>query len=73
MFMSGIIVNDRMDMFACRYGRLDRIEEADVFLVPVFLHALADNFAIQHVKGGEQGGGAMPLIVVRHRAAAPLL
>jgi hypothetical protein len=29
--------------------------------------------AVQHVQGREQGGGAVPLVVMRHRATAPTL
>lgn len=51
---------------------LDGVEEVDIFLVPVLLHALTDNFSVQHVEGGKQCGRAMPPIVMRHRAAAAL-
>jgi hypothetical protein len=33
---------------------LDGVEEADEFLVPVALHAVADHRAVQYVEGGEQ-------------------
>ena len=34
-------------------------------------HAAADDGAVEHAERGEQGGGAVPLIVVRHGLAAP--
>lgn len=37
------------------------------------VHAAADDLAVQHIEGGEQGCGAIPLVVMRHGAAAPLL
>src|SRR5258707_926027 len=37
------------------------------------LHAAPDDLAFKDVEGGEQGGGAVALVVVCHRGAAPLL
>ncbi len=37
------------------------------------LHAPADDFAVQHVEGGDQCGRAVALVVVRHRAGAAAL
>ena len=51
----------------------DGVEEADELLVPMPLHAAADNAAFQHVEGGEQRGGAVALVVVGQGAAAPAL
>jgi len=48
------------------------LEELQPFLMPVPRHALADDHAGQHVQCGEQGGGAMALVVVGHRLAAAL-
>ena len=55
-----------MDQFAGRYGALDDVEEADEFLVGVALHAAAVHDAVERVESSEQGGGAVPLVVVRH-------
>ena len=41
--------------------------------MPVALHVPADDGAVEHVQGGEQRGGAVPLVVVRHGAGAALL
>ena len=54
-------------------SRFDRLEEADELLMAVALHALADHGAVEHVERGEQGGGAVALVVVGHGAAAALL
>jgi len=48
---------------------LKGVQETDEFLVPMALQAFADDLALQHVESGEQGGGAVALVVVRHRAA----
>ena len=41
--------------------------------MPVALHVAADDRAVEDVEGGEQGGGAVALVVVGHGAGAPLL
>ena len=70
--MCGVVVDDGMDMLAGRHGCLDGIEEADILLMTVFWHAAAHGFAVQHIEGSKQRRRIIPLIVVRHRAAAPL-
>ena len=35
---------------------LDSVEKADAFDVAVALHAAADDGAVEHAEGGEQGG-----------------
>jgi hypothetical protein len=53
---------------------LDSIEEADEFEVAVALHTAADHRPVEYAEGGgEQGGGAVPLVVVRHGLAASRL
>ena len=59
-----------MDQLAGRDVALDRVEEAEELLVPVALHALADHRAVEHVERGEQGGGAVALVVVGHASPA---
>ena len=39
----------------------------------VALHAAADDGAVEYAEGGEQGGGAVALVIVRHGVAAPRL
>jgi hypothetical protein len=36
----------------------------------VTLHAAADDGAVEHAERREQGGGAVPLVIVRHGLAA---
>src|SRR3974377_2416781 len=47
--------------------------EVDEFEVAVALHAAADHAAIEHAERGKQGGGAVPLVIVRHGLTAPRL
>ena len=73
MFVGGVVVEDDMDQLASRDLALDGIEKADEFEVAVALHAAADHGAVEHAERGEQGGGAVPLVIVRHGLAAPRL
>ena len=52
---------------------LDGIQEADELLMPMTLHAAPDHLAVEDVEGGEQCGGAVPLVIMCHRPAAPRL
>ena len=52
---------------------LDGIEKTDEFAVTVALHPAADHGAVEHAERGEQGRGAVPLIVTRHRLTAARL
>ena len=67
MLVGRIIVNDGVDYFSHRDLLLDRIEEADELLVAMVLHVESDDGAIEDVEGGEQRGGAVTFVVVRHR------
>jgi len=71
MFVRGIVVEHCVDDPASGDLALNGIEKADEFAVAVALHAAADDGAVEHAERGEQGGGAVPLIVVRHGLAAP--
>ena len=73
MFMGGIVVENDVDRLAGGHLALDGIEEADEFEVAVALHAAADHRAVEYAGGSEQGGGAVPLVVVRHGLAASRL
>ncbi len=58
-----------MDDLSRRNGALHRIEELDKLLMPVLLHATPQHGAIENIERGEQGGGAIPLIIVGHGCA----
>jgi hypothetical protein len=68
MFVGCVIVDDGVDHFSRKDLRLDRIEKADELLVPMALHVAADD--VEDVEGGEQRGGTVTLVVVRHRPSA---
>ena len=53
-----------MDQLAGRDSALDGIEEADELLMPVSLHAAAEDDAIERVEGGKRGGRAVPLVIM---------
>jgi hypothetical protein len=71
MLVRGVIVDDQMQL-ALGWGfAVDLVEKADELLMTVSAHALADNLAVEDVECGEQGGGAVALIVVGDRAQRP--
>ncbi len=67
-----VVVEDDVDSLVRRELGLDRVEEADELLMAVALHVAADHRAVEHVERSEQRGGAVALVIVRHRSAAPL-
>ena len=71
MLVSDVVVSDGMDELAGRHGYLHRIEETDELLVPMLLHAAADDLAVQHAEGGKQRGGTFPDLVVRQVPQRP--
>jgi hypothetical protein len=73
MFVCCIVVEHDVDLLVGRNLVLDDVQKTDELLVGVALHTPADDVAFEHVKGGEQGGGAVPFIVVGHGAASPFL
>src|SRR5258705_6526658 len=73
MLVSGIVVDDRMDGLSLGNLRVDLIEEADELLMSMVLHVAADDGAIENIERGEQCGGAVALVIVRHRPGATRL
>jgi hypothetical protein len=69
----GVVVDNGMDQVVDWDRTLDGIEEADELLMPVSLHAAADDLAVEHVEGGEQRRDAVALVIVRHRACPAAL
>ena len=69
MFMGRIIVHDQMQVQS--RGRLRRrsLQEPDPLLMTMPLHALTDDDSFGDVERGEQGGGAVSLVVMRQRPA----
>ena len=71
--MGGVVVQAEVDLQVLGHLPVDDLEEFQPFLMPVLRRALADDHAGQHVQRGEQGGGAVALVVVGHRAGATFL
>lgn len=70
MFVGGVVVGDQMHGFVPGDLAINQTEKPQPFLVPMAWLARGDDRALGHIQGGEQRGGAMAFIVVRHRAAA---
>src|SRR6202163_2558527 len=73
VLVSGVVVEDGVDRLAGRDLALDGVQKPDELLMPVALHATADDLALQHVEGGEQGGRAVALVMVGHGPGLTLL
>ena len=52
-----------------RTSRSTALRKRDELLMGVLAHASAEHRAVEHVEGGEQGGGAVSLVIVGHGAA----
>src|ERR1700739_3059576 len=65
MFVGGIVVEDDVDRLVGNNPALDSVEKADEFDMAVALHAAAVDGAVEHAECREQGGGAVPLVVMR--------
>jgi len=73
VFMRGVIVGDQMEGFGREDLAINQTKERQPFLVPMARPAGGDDRAFGNIQGGKEHGGAMPLVVVRHRAAATVL
>ncbi len=73
MLVGSVIVDDEMEIVTYGSVGVDFAQEPDELLMPVAWHAIADNLSVEHTQGGEQGGGAVALVIVSHRPAASLL
>jgi len=70
MLVGGVVVEDDVDRLVVGNLALEGVEKADEFDMAVALHAAADDGAVEHAECREQGGGAEPLVVMRHGLAA---
>ena len=73
VLVGGVVAEHHVDRFVGRHLALNSIEKADEFLMPMALQDNADDPAFKNIEGGEQGGGAVALVIVGHGGAAPLL
>jgi len=73
VFVGRIVVADDVDLFSTWSALFDEPEEFEPLLVPVFVHALANDFPRGGVERGEQRSGAIALVVMGHGLAASFL
>ncbi len=71
--MGRVIMEDDVNDFPGGNLGIDGVEEADKLLMPMALHVAADDGAVDSVECGEQGCGAVPLVIVGHRSDPALL
>jgi len=64
MLVRAVVVDDEMDIEGVGHAGLNVAQEGEELLVAVARVALGQDFAGGDVQGGEQGGGAVPDIVV---------
>src|ERR1700741_5553598 len=69
MFVGGIVVEDDVDRLVGSNPALDSVEKADEFDMAGALPAAADDGAVERAECRELGGGAVPLVVMRHGLA----
>ena len=73
MFVRGVVVADDVGL-PCSGSELpEQIQKADPLLMPVLLHAGADDLARGNVQRGKEPGGSVAFVVMRHRGRAALL
>jgi len=72
-FMSGIIVDNQMEVEIGRGVMVDQLQKAQELAVSMARHAGPNDLAIEHIQRRKQGRGAMALIVMRHCTGATLL
>ena len=73
MLMRGVVVADQMNRHIAGYLNVDQLQELQPLLMTMTRLALADDGAVQDVHRGEQRRGAIPFVIVRHRAATSTL
>jgi hypothetical protein len=73
MLVSGIVVDDQMDVEMLRRLSVNPAQKFEPLLATMPPHALADHLAIRDVGHSERCRGTMALVVVRHGAGLALL
>jgi hypothetical protein len=59
VLVSGVVIDDEMDIEIVGHVGIDVTQEREDFLVPMTLLALADDLAAGDIQGSEQRGGAV--------------
>ena len=73
VLVAAVIIQDHMDQPAGWDVAFEAVQKTQEFLVPVALHALADDGPVEQVEGGKQGGRAVADIVMGHCPGAAAL
>src|SRR4030042_3962671 len=73
MFPGTVVVHNQRQIQVWGSLRIDSLQEANQLLMPGARQAVSDDAAVEHAEGGEERGGAVALVIVRHGPAAPLL
>jgi hypothetical protein len=73
VLVDGVVVEDRVNELAGWHRGLDPVQKTDEFLMVMTRHALAYHRALEDVERREQGGRAVPDIIVGHGPARPFL
>jgi hypothetical protein len=73
MFVRGVVVTGDVGFFVGRCAPFDQVKEALPFLMPVLIHACANDAAVGCVHCCKQGGRAVTFVIVSHGLAASFL
>ena len=73
MPVRGVVVGDQMQRLVLGRLGIDLLEKFHLLDMGVLLLALTDDLTFEHVEPGEQRGGALAFVVVRHRGRAAVL
>jgi hypothetical protein len=68
MFVGGVVVEDNVNHLASRHLGLYGIQETNELLMTMAPHVGTDGRVVENVQRGEQGRGAVALVIVRHGA-----
>ena len=63
VFVSGVVVDDQMDIQGLRDVRVDMLQEVEILLMAMPLFALGEDLAGSDVQRGKEGQGAVPDVV----------
>src|SRR5665213_1096207 len=70
MFVSGIVIDDQMEIFFRRRDPINHTQELQPLLMAMPVVAHADHLAIESIHSGEQSGRPVSFVVVSHGPAA---
>src|SRR3954462_281298 len=65
VFVRGVVIENQMDIQFRTYFAVDLLQKGEPFLMPMLLLGCRDDFAAEVVERGKEGGGSMPVVVVR--------